>query len=88
MNVAVYPWEVSVRTRGKRTARRTRAAANAITAPITALTPEEGHIRVRIGPLIAESSREELDRLELERGMPAQARFSMAHARLLPLDRE
>ena len=85
VNVAVYPWEISVRTADDKSG---EAPVNAITAPITGLTPEEGHIRVRIGPLIAESSREELDRLGLKRGMPAQARFSAAHARLLPLDSE
>ena len=85
VNVAVYPWEISVRRADHETGEE---AVNVISGLITGLTPEHGHIRVRIGPLIAESSREELDGLGLERGMPAQARFSPAHARLLPLDRE
>lgn len=82
VSIAVYPWEISVRPADDRAA---AAGTNAIVAPISALMPEEGHIRVRIGPVIAESSREELDRLGLARGAPACARFSTAHARVLPL---
>jgi len=79
VNVAVYPWEVSVHAADE------DATANSVRGAITALTPEEGHLRVRIGAVTAQSSREELDRLGLERGAPAQACFSSADARLLAL---
>ena len=84
VNVAVYPWEVSVHAPGAAASRGT----NAITAPICALTPEEGHVRVRIGAVTAESSRDELDRLGLARGCVASARFSPAHARLIAIEPE
>jgi len=61
---------------------------NTIAGAISAFTPEEGQIRARIGPVTAESSREELDRLGLERGAPARAYFSTANTRLLPLEEE
>jgi hypothetical protein len=50
--------------------------------------PEEGHVRARVGALTVESSREELDRLGLERGSLARASFAPAHARLLALEAE
>jgi molybdate transport system ATP-binding protein len=81
VGVAVYPWEISVRPPGDEEA----DGENAITAPIAAMTPEEGRIRVRIGPLAAESPRAELERLGLRPGEPARACFSAAHTRLLPL---
>ncbi|MBA3747533.1 MAG: hypothetical protein H0W96_08600, partial [Solirubrobacterales bacterium] len=55
---------------------------------ITALSPEEGHLRARIGPVIAQTSREELDRLGLDRGSVACACFSPADVRLLCLDED
>ena len=79
--VAVYPWEISVRHPGAADA----DDENAITAPITAMSPEVGRIRVRIGPLTAESPREELERIGLRRGDLARACFSPAHTRLLAL---
>jgi ABC-type sulfate/molybdate transport systems ATPase subunit len=85
VSVAVYPWEISVCPAGDGSG---GAAVNTIAAPITALTPQDGHVRVRIGSVTAESSREELDGLGLQRGAPARACFSTAHARLLALDDE
>ncbi len=84
VNVAVYPWEVSVHAPGADASLGT----NAITAPICALTPEEGHVRVRIGAVTAESSRDELHRLGLERGCVASACFSPAHARVIAIEPE
>ena len=83
VDVAVYPWEVAVRPvpDGDPTGERDE---NVIVGAIGGLTPEEGHIRVRIGEVVAESSREELDRFGLERGAPALACFSRAQTRLLP----
>ena len=86
VSVAVYPWEVSLRAAGGNGAGT--AGLNTISAPISGLTPEEGHVRVRIGPLVAESSRAELDRLGLDRGSAARACFAPAQARLLALDDE
>jgi ABC-type sulfate/molybdate transport systems ATPase subunit len=81
VGVAVYPWEISVRPAGDEVA----DDENAILAPIAAMTPEEGRIRVRIGPLTAEAPRAELERIGLRRGDLACACFSTAHTRLLAL---
>ena len=73
---------------GQPSARRARrtATVNAITAPISALAPEGGRMRVRVGSLTAEGPREELERLGLRRGEAASASFSPADARLIALD--
>jgi molybdate transport system ATP-binding protein len=87
VSVAVYPWEVSLHA--ARDGDGDGAdGMNTITAPISALMPEEGHVRARVGSLTVESSREELDRLGLERGSLARACFAPAHARLLALEAE
>ncbi len=80
VGVAVYPWEIAIGAPDGGD-----EAPNAITAPISALAPEGGRMRVRIGPLTAEGPRDELERLGLHRGEPAQASFSPASARLLVL---
>ena len=80
--VAVYPWEVSLHAAQDGAG---PDGMNTISAPISALMPEEGHVRVRIGALTAQSSREELDRLGLERGAVACACFAPGHARLIAL---
>jgi ABC-type sulfate/molybdate transport systems ATPase subunit len=85
VSVAVYPWEVTLHADGDADG---PDGMNTITAPISALMPEEGHVRARVGSLTVESSREELDRLGLERGSVARACFAPAHARLLALDAE
>jgi ABC-type sulfate/molybdate transport systems ATPase subunit len=81
--VAVYPWEVTIGPPSQ-----PNGAVNAIIAPISALAPEGGRMRVRVGPLTAEGPREELERLGLRRGESARASFSSADARLLALDGE
>ena len=85
MSLAVYPWELSLHTAGNGAGCN---GMNAITAPISALMPEEGHVRARVGSLTVESSREELDRLGLGRGSVACACFAPRHARLLALKAE
>jgi molybdate transport system ATP-binding protein len=88
VHVAVYPWEVSLRNADDGSDPDGDDATNTISAPISALMPEEGHVRVRIGSLTAESSREELDRLGLQRGSVARACFAPAHARVIALEAE
>jgi molybdate transport system ATP-binding protein len=83
VGVAVYPWEVTIGPPSP-----SNDAINAITAPISALAPEGGRMRVRVGPLMAEGPRDELERLGLRRGEPARASFSAADVRLLALDGE
>jgi hypothetical protein len=83
VGVAVYPWEVTIDAPSA-----SDGARNAFTAPISGLAPEAGRMLARVGPLTAEASREELERLGLRRGEPARARFSPASARLLALDGE
>jgi molybdate transport system ATP-binding protein len=83
VGVAVYPWEVTIDAPSA-----SDGARNAFTAAISGLAPEAGRMLVRVGPLTAEGSRDELERLGLRRGEPARARFSPADARLLALDGE
>jgi ABC-type sulfate/molybdate transport systems ATPase subunit len=84
VDAAVYPWEMSVHpANGPAGPER-----NAIGGTITAVSPAEGHLRVRIGAVTAQTTREELDRLRLERGTPARACFSPAAVRLLRRDGE
>jgi len=80
VGVAVYPWEVSVRT-GK----TLNGAVNEFIAPVSSLTPEGGQVRVRLGPLAAECASDDVERLGLRRGEPATASFSPADARLIGL---
>jgi molybdate transport system ATP-binding protein len=79
--VAVYPWEIVLRG-GDRPA----DATNEVVAPIASLTPEGGRVRARMGPLTAECSTEDVERLGLHRGDPMTACFSPAAARLIALD--
>ncbi|MEA2223666.1 MAG: molybdate transport system ATP-binding protein [Solirubrobacteraceae bacterium] len=81
VGVAVYPWEISVGS-----CAAANGAVNAITAPVSSLTPEGGRVRVRIGALTAESTLDDIARFGLRRGEPARACFSASSARLLALD--
>ncbi len=81
VGIAVYPWEVAVRSSD-----RAPGAVNEIVATVASLTPEGGRVRVRLGPLIAECSSEDIERLGLRRGESAGASFSPADARLIALD--
>jgi molybdate transport system ATP-binding protein len=81
VGVAVYPWEISVGSCAP-----TNGAMNAITAPVSSLTPEGGRVHVRIGALTAESTLDDIARLGVRRGEPALACFSASSARLLTLD--
>jgi ABC-type sulfate/molybdate transport systems ATPase subunit len=82
VQVAIYPWEIGVR-RAEEEARACRDSENVVIGSIGALTPEEGRMRVRVGPLVGESSREEIDRLGLDRGGRACAYFKRTHTRLI-----
>jgi hypothetical protein len=79
VGVAVYPWEVTVGAPGT-------GHVNALTAPVSAIAPEGGRLRVRVGALTAEGPREELERLGLRRGDVASASFSPADPRLIALE--
>jgi len=79
--VAVYPWEIALRSPGT-----PADATNEIVAPIVSLTAEGGRVRVRMGPVTAECSTEDVEALGLHRGDPATACFSPASARLIALD--
>ena len=81
--VAVYPWEIVLRPGDV-----PPDATNEIVAAVTSLTPEGGRVRVRMGPLTAECSTEDVERLGLHRGDPVTACFSPAAARLVALDGE
>jgi molybdate transport system ATP-binding protein len=80
VGVAVYPWEIAVRPGAE-----ANGAVNEIVAPIAALTPAGGRVRVRMGPLTAECDSEDVERIGLRRGEPATASFDPAHARLIAM---
>ena len=81
VGVAVYPWELALRGTDVHA-----DATNEIVAPIVSLTPEGGRVRVRMGPVTAECSTEDVERLGLHRADPMTACFSPAAARIIALD--
>jgi molybdate transport system ATP-binding protein len=81
--VAVYPWEITLRPGDV-----PQDATNEIVAPVASLTPAGGRMRVRLGPLTAECSTGDVERLGLHRGDPVTACFSPAAARLVAIDGE
>jgi molybdate transport system ATP-binding protein len=80
VGVAVYPWEVTVSADVP-----VDSALNRVRGLITSLVTVDNRVRVRIGPLTAETSRESAERLGLHEGAHAVASFKATATRLLPL---
>ncbi len=79
MNVAVYPWEVSL---GPST--QSDSQLNHLTGPITSMVPMGNRVRVQVGPVVAEITAASAERLELRPGETATASFKATATRLFP----
>jgi molybdate transport system ATP-binding protein len=74
----VYPWDVTVAREPHED-----SAQNQIVAPVASVTELGGRVRVRIGPLTAELTRDSANRLGLAAGETACASFKATATRLL-----
>jgi molybdate transport system ATP-binding protein len=74
----VYPWDVTVSREP-----HDDSAQNSIGAPVGSVVELGGRVRVRVGPLTAEITRDSLERLGLVTGRPAYATFKATATRLL-----
>ena len=77
VNVAVYPWDVSVGL-----AEPDDSRMNHVHNTILSLAPMGNRVRVRIGPVVAEITASSADRLGLRPGLMATASFKATSARL------
>ena len=84
VDVAIHPSEVMVSADDPAGA----AAANEIRATVAALARTGGRVRARIGPLTAELSAAEAERLGLAAGSVARVRFDPAATRLIARRRQ
>lgn len=79
VNVAVYPWEVSVGSHVPDDSRM-----NHVTAAVVSVAPMGNRTRVRVGPIVAEITAVSAERLDLRPGAPAVASFKATAVRLFP----
>jgi len=79
VNVAVYPWDVSLGAASPDDSR-----LNHMSAPVISLAPMGNRVRVRVGPLVAEITAASAARLELHPGAVVTASFKATSARLFP----
>jgi ABC-type sulfate/molybdate transport systems ATPase subunit len=79
VNVAVYPWDVSVGTSVPDDSR-----LNHVSAAVVSVAPAGNRTRVRIGPIVAEITSASAERLELRAGVVAVASFKATAARVFP----
>ena len=79
VNVAVYPWDVSL---GEASPDDSRL--NHVRASVISLAPMGNRVRVRVGPLVAEITAASAERLELRPGALVTASFKATAARLFP----
>jgi molybdate transport system ATP-binding protein len=79
VNVAVYPWDVSLGPVVQDDSR-----LNHVTAPVTSIAPMGNRVRVRVGPVVAEITGASADRLGLSPGVTATASFKATATRLFP----
>ncbi len=77
VNVAVYPWDVSVGHNEPDDSRM-----NHIRSAVVSVAPMGNRARVRIGPVVAEITSASAERLALEPGMLVTASFKATAARL------
>jgi ABC-type sulfate/molybdate transport systems ATPase subunit len=81
VNVAVYPWDVSLGPVVDADSR-----LNHLTAPVTSVAPTGNRVRVHVGPVVAEITGASADRLELAPGASVTASFKATTTRLFPAD--
>ena len=79
VNVALYPWEVSL---GSATPDDSRQ--NHVSGPVISLAPMGNRVRVRVGPFVAEITSASAERLDLRPGTVVTASFKATAARLFP----
>jgi ABC-type sulfate/molybdate transport systems ATPase subunit len=79
VNVAVYPWDVSVGTSVPDDSR-----LNHVSAAVVSVAQAGNRTRVRIGPIVAEITAASAERLELRPGIVAVASFKATAARVFP----
>ena len=79
VNVAVYPWDVSVGTNLPDDSR-----LNHLSAAVVSVAQAGNRTRVRIGPIVAEITAASAERLELRPGVVAVASFKATAARVFP----
>ena len=79
VNVAVYPWDVSL---GSFTPDDSRM--NHVSAAVVSVAPMGNRTRVRVGPIVAEITAASAERLDLRPGVLATASFKATAARLYP----
>ena len=79
VNVAVYPWDVSL---GSFTPDDSRM--NHLSAAVVSVAPMGNRTRVRVGPIVAEITAASAERLDLRPGVLATASFKATAARLYP----
>ncbi len=77
VNVAVYPWDVSVGL-----AEPADSRTNHVRSAVLSLAPMGNRVRVRVGPVVAEITAASADRLALRTGMVVTASFKATAARL------
>jgi molybdate transport system ATP-binding protein len=79
VNVAVYPWDVSLGPTVQHDSR-----LNHLTAPVTSVAPMGSRVRVQVGPVVAEITGASADRLGLRPGDIVTASFKATATRLFP----
>jgi ABC-type sulfate/molybdate transport systems ATPase subunit len=79
VNVAVYPWDVSVGTSVPDDSR-----LNHVSAAVVSVASAGNRTRVRIGPIVAEITAASAERLGLRAGVLAVASFKATAARVFP----
>jgi molybdate transport system ATP-binding protein len=79
VNLAVYPWDVSL---GHTTDDDSRM--NHLTAPVVSIAPLGNRVRVRVGPVVAEITAASAERLALRPGATVTASFKATATRLFP----
>jgi molybdate transport system ATP-binding protein len=79
VDVAVYPWDVSLGHVVQDDSRM-----NHLTAPVTSIAPVGNRVRVQVGPIVAEITAASADRLALRPGQTVTASFKATATRLFP----
>ena len=79
VNVAVYPWDISLGVHVPDDSRM-----NHVSAAVVSVAPMGNRTRVRVGPIVAEITAASAERLDLRPGVVAVASFKATAARLFP----
>jgi molybdate transport system ATP-binding protein len=80
VGIVIYPWEITISRQ-----QPADSTLNHVRGPITSVVVVDNRVRVQVGHLTAETSRESAQRLDLEEGSQVVASFKATATRLLPL---